>query len=311
MGIRSTVVTPFEGDGPWLKCGLHAHTTNSDGELAPELLARHYEWAGYDVLATTDHWVRTETASTERLLVIPSAELDAEAGSRYDNAHVLALGLEAEPQLPEGRFEPVEEVVRWIAANGGVPYLAHTYWSGLRTDRWEACAELVGVEVWNAGCELEVGRGDSSLHWDEALERGARLYGIATDDSHHPGFDSGFAWVWARCAERSREAVLDALRTGAFYSSTGPRLDAVELEDGALVVRCSPAASVTLVCERRRGARANAGRLGYPHDSEVLDRDAAGLVTAVRLRRPPGATFARVVVEDANGRRAWTNPHWD
>ena len=44
----------------WLRCALHAHTTNSDGELAPELLVRHYEWAGYDVLAITDHWVRTD-----------------------------------------------------------------------------------------------------------------------------------------------------------------------------------------------------------------------------------------------------------
>jgi predicted metal-dependent phosphoesterase TrpH len=52
-------VTPFEGDGVWLRSALHAHTTNSDGEMAPEMLVRHYEWAGFDVLAITDHWVRT------------------------------------------------------------------------------------------------------------------------------------------------------------------------------------------------------------------------------------------------------------
>ena len=36
-------MTPFEGDGVWLGCALHAHTTNSDGELPPEMLVRHYE----------------------------------------------------------------------------------------------------------------------------------------------------------------------------------------------------------------------------------------------------------------------------
>src|SRR4051812_39240186 len=45
--------------GTWLRCQLHTHTTNSDGELSPDLLVRHFDWAGYDVLAITDHWVRT------------------------------------------------------------------------------------------------------------------------------------------------------------------------------------------------------------------------------------------------------------
>jgi hypothetical protein len=304
-------MTPFEGDGGvWLRCALHAHTTNSDGELAPELLVRHYEWAGYDVLAITDHWVRTVERSTRKLLVIPSIELNATAGGPEHDAHVLALGVEADAAVPEGEFAPLPDVVGWIAANGGVPYLAHTYWSGLRTEQWEACAGLVGIEVWNTGCELEIGRGDSSLHWDEALERGHRLFALATDDSHHPGYDSGVAWTMVRAAERTQEAVLEALRTGSFYGSTGPSIRSVEVDDGAVVVECSPAASVTLYSSRARGARANAGRLGYPKDSQILSRDAAGLITAVRLERPYKVPYVRVEVADPDGGRAWTNPIW-
>src|SRR5438445_5420255 len=169
---RLARVSPFEGDGVWLRCALHAHTTNSDGELSPELLVHHYEWAGYDVLAITDHWVRTEAPSTRKLLVIPSAELNATSGgSPEHDVHVLALGVEADPEPPDS-FAPLQEVVDWIRAHGGLPYLAHTYWSGLRTEQWDACEGLLGIEVWNAGCELEIGRGDASTHWDEALERG-------------------------------------------------------------------------------------------------------------------------------------------
>ena len=305
-------MTPFDGDGPWLRCALHAHTTNSDGELAPDLLAAHYERAGYDVLAITDHWVRTSTPSTRRLLVIPSIELNAQAPGPDDDAHLLALGVEAEPVVPESAFAPLAEVVGWIADNGGVPYLAHTYWSGLRTEAWQGCERLAGIEVWNAGCELEVGRGDSSIHWDEALEAAGRpLYGLATDDSHHPGYDSGFAWTMVRAAERSQEAVLEALRSGAFYGSTGPAIEGVEHQNGAVLVRTSPAASVTLLTGRRRGARANAGRLGYLHGAEIVERDAAGLITACRLEAPRGETpYGRLEVEDASGRRAWTNPLW-
>jgi hypothetical protein len=303
-------MTPFEGDGVWLRCALHAHTTNSDGEMAPDMLVRHYEWAGFDVLAITDHWVRTDERSTRKLLVIPSTELNAQAGGPEHDAHVLALGVAADPVVPENEFAPLQEVVNWIAENGGVPYIAHTYWSGLRADQWEDCEGLVGIEVWNAGCELEIGRGDASLHWDEALERGKNLFALATDDSHHPGFDSGFAWTWVRAAEKSQEAVLDALRTGSFYGSTGPEIQGVEIEEDAIVVRCSPAESVTLVSSRARGARANAGRLGYPNNSQILLRDTAGLITACRLEKPWNTPYGRVEVADTNGRRAWTNSLW-
>jgi hypothetical protein len=304
-------MSAFDAAGSWLRCALHAHTTGSDGELAPELLVRHYEWAGYDVLAITDHWARTVEASTNGLLVIPSTELNAEAGAREDDAHVLALGVEADPELPEGRFDSLPEVVGWIAAHGGVPYLAHTYWSGLRTEQWWDCDGLAGIEVWNTGCELELGRGDASIHWDEALEHGRALHGLATDDSHHPGFDSGFAWTWVRAEERSQAAVLDALRTGAFYGSTGPAIHEVAVDEHEVTVRCSPAAAVTLYCGRTRGARANAGRLGYPNHARVLERDDHGLLTAVALRRPwDGGRYGRVEVKGADGTMAWTNALW-
>jgi len=306
-------VTPFEDvfadGGVWLRCALHAHTTNSDGELAPDLLVRHFDWAGYDVLAITDHWVRTVERSTRTLLVIPSTELNATCGSSEDDAHVLALGVEADPEPPDS-FAPLQEVVDWIREHGGLPYLAHTYWSGLRTEQWDGCEGLLGLEVWNSGCELEIGRGDASIHWDEALERGASLQGLATDDSHHPGYDSGFAWTMVRAEERSQEAVLAALRAGSFYGSTGPTIESVELDGNAVVVRSSPAQSVTLVSSRHRGARANAGRLGYPNGSTILERDSAGLITACRLEKPPLAPFGRVVVSDTRACRAWTNPLW-
>jgi len=303
-------VSPFDGEGVWLRCALHAHTTNSDGEMAPDMLVRHFEWSAYDVLAITDHWVRTVERSTRKLVVIASTELNARVGASGDDAHVLALGVEADPEPPDGDFEPLQTVVDWIRTNNGLPYLAHTYWSGLRTEQWIDCDGLLGVEVWNSGCELEIGRGDSSIHWDEALELGKPLQGLATDDSHHPGYDSGFAWTMVRAPERSQEAVLAALRAGSFYGSTGPSITALETDGDFIEVRCSPAQSVTLVSSRHRGARANAGRLGYPNLSTILERDAAGLITAVRLEKPPLAPFGRVVVSDTSGRRAWTNPLW-
>src|SRR5205085_3386600 len=124
----------------------------------------------------------------------------------------------------------------------------------------------------------------------------------------HPGYDSALAWTWVRAGERSADAVLAALSEGRFYGSTGPEIRGLELGEDEVVVDCSPAASVTLFAGRTRGARVNAGRLGYPHRARILARNDDGLITRAALERPARARYGRVEVADADGRRAWTNP---
>jgi predicted metal-dependent phosphoesterase TrpH len=303
-----TITNPFESAGEWLRCALHAHTTCSDGELPPEFLAAHYQRAGYDVLATTDHWHRTVVQSTAQLLVVPSAELNASLPGGFDG-HVLAYGIAA---LPEelAPFPDLESAVRFIDGAGGVAYLAHPYWSGALAEPGLAVDGLAGFEIYNAGCELETGRGVSTVHWDVALGAGRPLAGSVADDSHHPGFDSDLAWVWARCAERSPQAVLDALRRGAFYGSSGPRIEQLELDSDAVEVRCTPAVSITLSAGAQTASRVNAGRLGLPLLGRVLETDGAGLITRARLERPHRGRFGRLELADSSGRRAWTNPLW-
>ena len=284
-------MTPFDADGLWLRCALHAHTTNSDGELAPELLVRHYEWAGYDVLAITDHWVRTVEPLDQEAARHPvdrAERLVRRRGERRPRARPRR----ARPTrcCPRASSRRSQEVVAWIAANGGVPYIAHTYWSGLRTEQWWDCDGPARAR----GVELGLRARARPRRLVDPLGRGARARAAAATRSPpttritrattaaSPG--RGFAR-----RRRRRSAVLDALRTGAFYGSTGPAIHGVEVTDDEVIVRCSPAAAVTLYSGRARGARANAGRLGYPNDAAVLERNDDGLITAVALERPCAA----------------------
>jgi len=301
---------PWTTDGRWLRSALHAHTTRSDGELAPRSLARHYERASYDVLAVTDHWRITYAASTERLLVIPSVELNCILQGARDG-HVLAFGVAAgEQELRElaSDHADLETTADWIEAHGGVAYLAHPYWTGVTPGTLELPENVAGLEVFNAGCELEAGRGLSAVHWDELLEAGRLCPAIAADDSHHPGFDSDLAWTWVRASERSQAAVLGALAAGTFYSSTGPLILDVRRDGDAVEVRCSPCRSVTLVSGRATGAAVNVGRLGYRHAARELECDQDGLVVHASLDVPRSARHVRVEVTDAAGRKAWANP---
>ena len=63
---------PFGMAGSWLKCALHTHSTESDGDLPPQALARQYAAAGFDVLAITDHWRLTRVPSVPSLLMPPA-----------------------------------------------------------------------------------------------------------------------------------------------------------------------------------------------------------------------------------------------
>ena len=301
---------PFTATGKWLRCALHAHTTRSDGELSPEQLVSHYERAGFDVLAITDHWVRTEARSTDGLLVVPSSELSCLLPGETDG-HLLAYGIDEDP-LEFVRTRPdLAAASAWVSEHGGVAYLAHPYWTGASASGLKLSDGVAGLEVYNAGCELEVGRGLSTVHWDDLLERGGRYFGIATDDSHHADFDSGYAWVWARVPERSQAAVLDALATGSFYSSTGPLVHELRVEDGSVEVLCSPCQRVTLCTGPRRGSSVSAGRFGYRYAGEILAEADEEEITHARLERPVGSVYGRLELVDSNGRKAWTNPLWN
>jgi hypothetical protein len=294
------------GDGVWLRCQLHAHTTNSDGAASPAELCEHYLALGFDVLAITDHWHVTDH-QLDGLVVIPSSELTARAGTPSGEAEALALGVH---ELPEARepFADIEALAAWIAAHGGVPFLCHPYWSGLRAEDVLAAPSLAGIEIWNGSSELLQGNGLSTVQWDEAIQQGRLVSGIATDDCHEPPGDSGLGWTWVHAEERSEAAVLDGLRAGRFYASAGPRLLGVEIEADAVVVRSTPVRAIRLRSGPWDGCGVSADPAAAGWRGAPLEYDAAGLLTAARLDHPEVHGWARVEVEDARGRRAWGNP---
>ena len=299
----------------------------SDGTLPPERVVQSYAEAGFDAVAITDHWRIARAPSTASMLTIPAAELG------FDLAHPtyarqtgesLVYGISDLPDDPGGNsehwsfndeehwevrtFADLSSGVRWASSQDAVVYVAHPYWNGLSVEDIRMAEGYAGIEVFNGSAELETGRGDSSPWWDALLGDGRQVFGIGTDDQHYPLFELGAAWTMVRAAERTQEAFLDSLRTGAAYFSHGPSIHDVVVDGSAVEVSCSPARSVILHMEQEFGVSvsvgANGRRLG-----RILETDGVGLMTRVRLEGDrPDALYRRISVVGADGRRAWTNP---
>lgn len=299
-------ILPAADDGIWLRCQLHSHTTNSDGDVSPDELCDHYAAAGFDVLAITDHW---ELTAPERddLVIVPASELSCRAPCPSGEAEALALGIDALPE-PREPFADIEAMVAWVHAAGGVAYLCHPYWSGLTADDIMQAPSLIGIEVWNGSSEVLQGNGLSTVQWDGVLQQGRMLLGLATDDCHSPGQDSRLGWTWVYATERSRAAVIDALRSGRAYGSAGPLIRSVDVSEQAVEVRCSPVRSARLRSGSWDGCAANAPAEWGNWRAEVLETDGEGQVVAARFEPPELWPWARVELEDAAGARAWGNP---
>jgi hypothetical protein len=303
-------MNPFEAPGEWLRCQLHCHTDQSDGEPTPAELVAHYEALGCDVLVITDHWQITR-AESDALLLIPGSELSADLDRAPFEAEVLALGIDDLPE-PRAAFPTIAACAEWIVDHGGVAYLAHPRWSSLTADDYLSAPALSGLEVYNGGCEVEQGNGLSEMQWDQIKQLGGAAKGIATDDAHQAtsanGSDAGLGWTIVKAASRTREAVLDALRSGAFYSTTGPELLRLERVDGGVVVHCSPATSVALHSGAWDGGRVNADASISSYRGEIIERSGDGLIIAARFDAPEYWEWARIGITAVDGGRAWSNP---
>jgi hypothetical protein len=119
--------------------------------------------------------------------------------------------------------------------------------------------------------------------------------------------------------DRTREAVMQALAAGRHYASTGPRITGLTVNNGMLTVGWSPVRSVTLLANPPYGAQVRAGHheLNYyakrlpTGDGQTVEGLSEGeSLTGAIFGSHSGIRYARVVIHDHAGRRAWSNPIW-
>lgn len=304
------ITNPFERPGKFWRGNLHCHSTRSDGVLEPAEVCSRYKAEGYDFLALTDHYVGlfdyplTDTIPfrDEGFTTLLGAELHSGAMENGEIWHILAVGLPAgfEPPVapdfdPRNSLEPAPDLARRAASAGAFVAIAHPEWSQMSLVDAATIEAAHAVEIYNHGCAAGCDRGYGFHIYEQLLSSGKRLTLCATDDAHFYEPDHFGGWVHVKAETNTPEALLSALRDGAFYSSTGPEINNVVWGEDRVEVSTSAVSAVIL---QGKGTRT------------VVRHGNSMTRTILNFEKLAPSPWLRVTIVDAAGKRAWTNPVW-
>lgn len=290
----------FPEEGLWLKGNLHSHSTVSDGLFTPLEMARMYADHGYAFLSMTDHNVLVPHSELpeEEIILLTGLEHDIEY-SADKCTHVVgncAAGKDKTDYLCKRYFADEltdQQLVDMMRADGQFVSLAHPVWSRMEPEEILGLENLHAIEVFNNGTEHLCHGGNAEIWWDMLLRHGKKVFATAVDDVHVAD-DLFGGWIQVKAAQRSREAILDAVFSGAYYASTGPVIHDFGMDGLNVYVECSPCREIHFVTYPPRG-------------KSVFAEEGKPLTSAAHTLTGREA-YVRVVCVDNDGRSAWTNP---
>jgi hypothetical protein len=315
--VAATRVSPRPLDqdtrpAAWLKGNTHTHTTESDGDSAPDVVTAWYRDHGYQFLVLSDHNVLTSVDALNalhgkdgRFLLIKGEEVTDKFGDKPVHINGLDVTDKVDPQKGASLVEVLQRNVDAIRRVRGVPHINHPNfgWS-FSTEALQQVRNTKLLEIFNGHPHVNNlgGGGVPGLEevWDAILSSGTLMYGIAVDDAHtfkQPGNPAvagpGRGWVMVRAARLEARAILEALEDGQFYASTG-----VELLDYAMSSR-----SMTVTVKKDTWSKYRVQFIGKGGRllQESLDSPAEYVFRG-------DETYVRAKVLESNGRVAWCQP---
>ena len=297
-------VEPFSTKKTWFKGNLHTHSNVSDGRLAPVEVVSLYKELGYDFLVLTDHEVFSwwQEFSTPDFLIVPGIETSGRAPGSYQCHHIVGIG---GSKVKPGHLEPFDNkglqgldgaqtMVDVLTDQGYLTIYCHPVWSRQFFEEVADLQRFTAIEVYNHSCHVENCTGEASYYWDSFLRHGHRIWGVATDDSHHKIEDYGGGWVVVNASSLSVDPIVEALRQGHFYASSGPVIESYGVCDDQVYVHCSAAQEIHFIAFERRGK----SFIASPNQP----------LTKATHTLHGDEKYVRIEVVDERGRVAWSNP---
>ena len=314
-------------EGRFYRANLHSHSTDSDGYMTPAELVEAYRAHGYSILAISDHnkFIDRTDLCRDDFLVLNSYEFNhADYALRGRSVHMGLIArspdIRQAPDLhkfdrgPVSEFDPefsarISENARLAAEAGFLPIYNHMRWTMDNDADLLSYNGFWGMEIFNYFSEI-LGIEEFNLPaYLAKLRQGARMFGIAADDNHNFSGDRAKAlklsspwdlsfggWIEVKAPNLRYETVIAALERGDFYSSMGPKFEALYIEDGVLHVKCSPVRRIAISTMNRNGNQSRGHRGITLTEAEFPLRNDVG--------------FVLVTITDEKGMHAVSQPYW-
>lgn len=273
----------------WLRGNLHAHTTKSDGRRPPQEVIDDYAQRGYDFLMISDHDV---FMSEEDLLQFDARGMVLIPGNEISRggSHLLHVNAGTHVSSDPQRQTVLDEIA--LDADS-FSIICHPNWQAqfdhASIQQLLDWAGYAGIEIYNGVIGRLDGSPYSTNKWDMLLSQGRRCWGYAHDDSHRDTLDMELGWNMVLAKEKSRDAIVAALRGGGFYASSGVFLKSIAVEGKRIRVETQNAERV--VALRDVGKR-------------IAHADGRSL----EIEMPEDAQYIRFECYGGGEKMAWTQP---
>ena len=137
---------------------------------------------------------------------------------------------------------------------------------------------------------------DDSLYYDALLHLGNKIRCVCADDTHGKSHCFG-GWIVIKAPALNHESVMHAFEKGEYYSSTGPEINELYVEDGKVYITTSNAKYIRLLSGNRLTKLAKS-------------TDENG-ITSAEFELRGAKDYFRIEVIDARGNKAYTNAYFE
>ncbi len=195
----------------------------------------------------------------------------------------------------------INEIINAANEQGFLVSYNHPSWSLETAVDYTSYKNLFAVEIYNTTCK-KLGFTDDEAAYDHLLRGGNRLFCTACDDCHtkapigSPYNDSFGGWVMIDAEALNYGTVMEALKRGDFYSSTGPEILEIAKNSGTISIKTSPAKSITMLTGGRR--------------TEVKFAEENSPLTSAEFKLKAHDGYVRIRVEDYCAKKAYSNAYF-